>query len=43
MKHAVEMSTGAMIHIPRFLKTGSVFQKLTGVGIYIHADCMETV
>jgi hypothetical protein len=29
-KHAVEMCSGAMIYIPRFIKTGSVIQKLRG-------------
>jgi hypothetical protein len=36
MKYAFEMSSGAMIHIPRFIKVGSGTQKLIG-GIHIQA------
>jgi hypothetical protein len=32
MKCAVEMGSGAMIHIPNFIKTGSGIQKLMGGG-----------
>jgi hypothetical protein len=32
MKYAVEMGSGAMIHIPGFIKTGSGIQKLVGGG-----------
>jgi hypothetical protein len=30
MKYAAEMGSGAMLHIPSFIKTGSGIQKLTG-------------
>jgi hypothetical protein len=30
MKSAIEMSSGAMIYIPSFIKTGSAIQKLMG-------------
>jgi hypothetical protein len=30
MKYAAEMGSGAMIHIPSFIKTGSSVQKLIG-------------
>jgi hypothetical protein len=30
MKYAVEMGSGAMIHIPSFIKIGSRIQKLIG-------------
>jgi hypothetical protein len=29
-KYAVEMGSGSMIHIPRFIKIGSAIQKLMG-------------
>jgi hypothetical protein len=32
MKYAIEMRSGAMIHIPRFIKIGSGIQKLLAVG-----------
>jgi hypothetical protein len=32
MKYAVEMGSGAMIHIPNFIKIGSGFQKFMGGG-----------
>jgi hypothetical protein len=32
MKHAVEMGSVAMIHIPSFIKAGSDIQKLIGEG-----------
>jgi hypothetical protein len=32
MKHAVEMSSGAMIYIPSLIKTGSAIQKSVGWG-----------
>jgi hypothetical protein len=37
MKHAVEMGSGAMIYIPRFIKIGSGIQMLT-MGIYRHIE-----
>jgi hypothetical protein len=37
MKYAVRMGSGAIIHIPRFINTGSGFQKLM-VGIHRHTD-----
>jgi hypothetical protein len=44
MKHAAEMGSGAMIHIPGFIKIGSGIQKLTW-GIHRHThrhkDSME--
>jgi hypothetical protein len=30
LKYAVEMGSGVMIHIPSFIKTGSVLQKFIG-------------
>jgi hypothetical protein len=30
MKYVTEMGSGAMMHIPSFIKTGSAIQKLTG-------------
>jgi hypothetical protein len=30
MKYAVEMGSGSIIYIPRFIKTGSCIQKLIG-------------
>jgi hypothetical protein len=39
MKQAVEMGSGAMIHIPSFIKFGSGNQKLIG-GIHRHTDSM---
>jgi Uri superfamily endonuclease len=30
MKYAVEMSSGAMIYIPNFIKIGSAIQKVMG-------------
>jgi hypothetical protein len=35
MKHAVEMGSGAMIFMPRFIKSGSGIQKLMK-GIHRH-------
>jgi hypothetical protein len=35
MKHAVEMSIGAMTYIPSFVKIGSGIQKLIVRGIHI--------
>jgi hypothetical protein len=32
MKYAVEMGSGAMIHVPSFVKIGSGIQKLIGEG-----------
>jgi hypothetical protein len=40
MEYAVEMGSGAMIHIPSFIKIGSAIQKLI-VGIHRHTDRME--
>jgi hypothetical protein len=37
MKCAVGMGSGAMIHIPSFIKTGSCIQK-SGEGIHKHTD-----
>jgi hypothetical protein len=31
MKYAVETGSGAIIHIPSFIKTGSAIQKLMGI------------
>jgi hypothetical protein len=39
MKYAVEVGSGAMIHIPSFIKIGSGIQKLI-VGIHGHTDGM---
>jgi hypothetical protein len=36
MKYAVEVGSGAMIHIPSFIKTGSAVRKLKG-GIHRHS------
>jgi hypothetical protein len=38
MKYAIEMGSGAMIHIPRFLKIGSGIQKLIGFTDRQHSD-----
>jgi hypothetical protein len=32
MRYSVEMGSGVMIYIPRFIKKGSGIQKLMGVG-----------
>jgi hypothetical protein len=40
MRCAVEMGSGAVIYISRFLKIGSGIQKLIR-GIHIHTDSME--
>jgi hypothetical protein len=32
MKYTVDMISGAMLHIPNFIKIGSDIQNLTGVG-----------
>jgi hypothetical protein len=34
MKYAVEMGSGAMIHIPTFINIGSGIQKFMGEGKY---------
>jgi hypothetical protein len=39
MKYSVEMVSGAMIHIPSFIKSGSDIQKLIG-GDSQHTDSM---
>jgi hypothetical protein len=42
MKYAVEMSLGAMIYMPSFIKTGLGIQKLMGGGGGVHrqhGDC----
>jgi hypothetical protein len=39
MKYAIEMSSGAMIDIPRFIEVGSAIQKLMR-GIHRHTDSM---
>jgi hypothetical protein len=36
MKYSFEMGSGAMIHIPRFMKIGSGIQKLGEGGMVIH-------
>jgi hypothetical protein len=36
MKYAVEMDSGAIINIPRVMKTGSGIQKLSGGGGVTH-------
>jgi hypothetical protein len=42
VKYAVEMSSGPMIYIPRFIKTGSGIQKLIGGGgLHRHTDRVE--
>jgi hypothetical protein len=38
MKYTAKMGSGAMIHIQRFMKTGSVIQKLMGVGGHYDTD-----
>jgi hypothetical protein len=40
MKYAVEMGSGAMIYLSRFIKIGSGIQKLTGGGKQRHTDNM---
>jgi hypothetical protein len=40
MKYAYEMGSGAMIYVPRFIKTGSDFEKFIG-GIHRHTDSMQ--
>jgi hypothetical protein len=40
MKYAVEMGSGAIIYIPRFINIGSGIQHLTG-GIHRHTDSMN--
>jgi hypothetical protein len=40
MKYGVETGSGALIHIPSFIKTGSGIQKLIR-GTYRHKDSME--
>jgi hypothetical protein len=39
MKYIVEMGSGAVIHIPIFIKIGSAIQKLMGE-IHRHTDSM---
>jgi hypothetical protein len=34
LKYAIEMGSGAMIHIPSFIKIGSAIQRLMGRGGY---------
>jgi hypothetical protein len=41
MKHAVEMGSGAMIHIPSFIKIGSAIQKLIGGIQRQHGDLIS--
>jgi hypothetical protein len=41
MKYAVEMGSGAMVHIPSLIKIGSVIQKLIGRGMHRHTVSME--
>jgi hypothetical protein len=41
MKYAVEMSSGAMIYIPSFIKIGSAIQKLIGRIHRQHGDCIS--
>jgi hypothetical protein len=41
MKYVVEMSSGAMIHIPSFIKIGRGIQKLAG-GIRIQTSTQTT-
>jgi hypothetical protein len=36
--YAVEMGSGAMIHIPSFIKIGSGIQKFVGRGIHRHTQ-----
>jgi hypothetical protein len=40
MKYAAEIGSGAMIHIPSFIKMGSGIQKLIG-RLHRHTDSME--
>jgi hypothetical protein len=40
MECAADMGSGAMIYIPRFMKTGSGIQKLVG-RTHRHTDSME--
>jgi hypothetical protein len=40
VKYVVEMSSGAMIYISNFIKTGSAIQKLIGA-IHSHTDSMK--
>jgi hypothetical protein len=41
MKYAIKKGSGAVIHIPRFIKIGSGIQKLRGMGgIYGRTDSM---
>jgi hypothetical protein len=40
MKYAIEMGSGAMIHIPSFMKIGSGIQKLIG-GIQRNTERMK--
>jgi hypothetical protein len=44
MKYAVELLSGAMICVPRFIKTDSDIQKLMGGGgeIHWHTDNRKT-
>jgi hypothetical protein len=37
VKYVVEMGSGAVMHIPSFIKIGSAIQKLIG-GIHRHTD-----
>jgi hypothetical protein len=39
MKYAIEMGSGAMIHIPSLINIGSGIKKLIG-GIHRHTDTM---
>jgi hypothetical protein len=39
MKYAMEVSSGAMMYVPSFMKIGSGIQKLIG-GMHGHTDCM---
>jgi hypothetical protein len=41
MKYAIGMGSGAMIHIPSFIKIGSGIQKLIGGGGYIDAQILR--
>jgi hypothetical protein len=38
MKYAVEMGSGAMIHIPSFIKVALEIQKLKGGGVHKHIN-----
>jgi hypothetical protein len=40
MKYTVEMGSGAMIHIPSFMKIGSGIQNLIGRGNHEHTESM---